>query len=152
MPTIRYNGQFNADRLLDEIRADPVLGQYINYLSHHAVINDEYVEVDVPDGVDTSPLDALIAAHNPTGPSKGDLLDQVEAGAIDIARNVPGWASWDVDQALQWLDDNLSDSTIDAMVSLADAKVVFKKMMIANRAIVQLLLAIRDKTWPGLRQ
>ena len=51
------------------------------------------------------------------------------------AANIPGWASWTEEQVLDWIDDNVTD--------LASAKT-------ALTAMARMLVALRNKTWPGL--
>lgn len=63
---------------------------------------------------------------------------------------IPGWATWNEATALNWHDQRLSDAVIDAIGSLAEAKVILKHIATENRAIIRMLLSLRDHTWPGL--
>lgn len=63
---------------------------------------------------------------------------------------IPGWATWDEATALTWHDQRLSDAVIDAVNSLTKTKIILKHIATENRAIVRMLLALRDHTWPGL--
>ncbi len=58
-----------------------------------------------------------------------------EAAAASTAAAIPGWATWDEDTTLTWLDTNVTD--------LASAKVALK-------AMARMLVALRDKNWPHL--
>lgn len=66
------------------------------------------------------------------------------------ARNIPNWATWDEATALAWFDDRLSAADIDGIASLAEAKPILKDMATVNRALIRMVLALRDHTWPDL--
>lgn len=61
----------------------------------------------------------------------------VEAEADGQAANIPGWATWDETKTLAWLDANVTD--------LASAKTALK-------AMARMMIALRNKTWPGLQE
>lgn len=65
-----------------------------------------------------------------------DAIENVKAGAKTQAGNIPAWAGWTEAQALAWIDANVN--------SLASAKV-------ALRAMAQMLIALRNETWPDLQ-
>lgn len=75
--------------------------------------------------------------------------DKIMAAKV-TARNIPNWATWDEATALAWFDARLSGINIDALTSLADAKITLKDMATVNRALIRMVLALRDHTWPGL--
>lgn len=77
------------------------------------------------------------------------VVKPVEQDATERAQNIPGWATWDEDQVLAWIDSNIS-APLAAATTLAEAKVVLGKMDTAMQAMARLLVALRDKTWPGL--
>lgn len=66
------------------------------------------------------------------------------------AKNIPGWASWSEKQALEWADAHISDTQIDAMDNLDEAKVLLKDMSKAIQGISRMEIAIRNKLWPDL--
>lgn len=77
--------------------------------------------------------------------------DELEViAARSRVKVIPGWATWDEATALNWHDQRLNDAVIDAVGSLAEAKVILKHIATENRAIVRMLMALRDHTWPGL--
>ena len=59
----------------------------------------------------------------------------IETQATSDMQNIPGWATWDMTQVLNYIETNVTD--------LASAKVVLK-------AMAQMLVALRNKNWPGL--
>lgn len=72
----------------------------------------------------------------------------VEDDAADRARNIPGWATWSTDEALAWHDANIGD--VLPVANLTEANAVLEKLAQENRALVQMVLALRDATWPNL--
>lgn len=80
-------------------------------------------------------------------------IDPVEvrfATAEAAVRNVLGWATWTETQVLDWWNTNLSDAQVDAVANLADAKALMKKQNAGIKAMVRLLIAIRNRLWPQL--
>lgn len=73
-----------------------------------------------------------------------------ELTAKTNASNIPGWALWDEQAALDWYNANLADGLVDNIGSLADAKVMLKKQNAAIQALGRMIIAIRDKLWPDL--
>lgn len=73
-----------------------------------------------------------------------------QEAAEDAVRNIPGWATWSEAEALDWWNTNLSDAQVDAVANLADAKVILKRQNAAIRAMARMLIAMRDRLWPGL--
>jgi hypothetical protein len=72
-------------------------------------------------------------AHNP------DTLlpvDQVQADAKGQAAAVPNWATWTEQQAVDWINANVTN--------LASAKQVLI-------AMARMLVALRNQTWPDLQ-
>lgn len=53
----------------------------------------------------------------------------------DSARNIPGWAKWSEQEALDYIEQNVTD--------LKSAKVVLK-------AMARMILALRDKSFPNI--
>lgn len=85
-------------------------------------------------------VDAVLA-HDPTTRTP---RQQKEANAITkraaaegSAENIPGWATWDEQQATDWITNNVTD--------LASAKT-------ALLAITRMVVALRDAQWPNLGQ
>ena len=61
--------------------------------------------------------------------------EQREQDAEQAVANIPNWATWTEAEALVWFDANVVD--------LASARTVL-------RALVQIVLAMRNKLWPNL--
>lgn len=74
----------------------------------------------------------------------------VESGSKAQASNIPNWASWTEAQALSWHDTNVANA-IAPIANLADAKVVLTQMATENRALVRMLIALRNKAFPDLQ-
>jgi len=92
--------------------------------------NGLYIPADV-DYLDI--INAVIDAH--------DGIDDVailEADAQARMKNIPGWATWDEAQALDWFNANIEPLNIPADV---------KTLLLAYGRV---LLALRDRTWPEL--
>ncbi|NIV32333.1 MAG: hypothetical protein GWN58_23685 [Anaerolineae bacterium] len=122
--------QINLEQLVGEIQA---LGLP---LAIEGVA--DYLDLDGEIAVDTeselspeqiSAVQAIIDAHVAVDYAQR----QIDADAA--AANIPNWATWSEDQALTWFDANVVD--------LASARTVL-------RAVVQMVLAMRNKLWPGL--
>lgn len=75
---------------------------------------------------------AIILAHDPT-----DYIQQRQDKAEASAKDIPGWASWTADQVLEWIDTNLTAE-------------VGPNLLVFCKAIALLILALRDKVFPGL--
>ena len=83
----------------------------------------EYLEV----------ITAMIDAHDGI-----DDITEKKEDAKQRVRNIPGWATWDEQQASDWFTAN-----IDTLNIPNDIKTLL-------RAYGRILLALRDETWPEL--
>jgi len=92
------------------------------------------VTADAPAAVDEQ-VQTLAAAHDPAQLTVMQAALAAAAGAPDRARAIPGWATWDETQALDYIAANVTD--------LASAKIVLA-------AMARIILALRDATWPAL--
>jgi len=90
-------------------------------------------------------INTVIEAHDGI-----DDIAELETDAKQRVRNIPGWATWTEQESLAWHDARLSDAVIDGIGNLADAKIAIKNIATENRAIIRLLVALRDKTFPNL--
>jgi hypothetical protein len=77
--------------------------------------------------------EAILAAHDPNTLLK---VDQVQADAKGQATAIPNWAIWTEQQAVDWISANVTD--------LASARQVLL-------AMVRMLVALRNQTWPDLQ-
>lgn len=145
-----FTGDVKPELLIEQLNANPNIANRIrsfDWIPENGLIR---ITLSLPDGVTREDVQAVIDAHDPSAMSEAEKIKHVETSSKDAAKNVPGWATWTVDEALTWFDDNLSDAQIDALTDLAGAKVALKRIVAENRAMAQMLLAIRDKIWPDL--
>ena len=74
------------------------------------------------------------------------------------AANIPGWASWTKEQALDWHDTNIADlldnaptvtsqNAVQVLQGLLD---IVRTLENENRALVRMVLAMRNELWPEL--
>lgn len=80
-------------------------------------------------------VDNTVAAHDHTQLTLRQQAIARAATAPDRVEAIPGWALWTEQEALDYIDINVTD--------LASAKTVLK-------AMARLLVALRDAQWPGL--
>jgi hypothetical protein len=95
-------------------------------------------------------------AVNPPGQEWIERLRQEQAASDASA--IPAWANYTIAEALAWHDANIRNPIIAAptvtagnAVAVLQAMVdMLKQLETENRAIIQMLIALRNKTWPGL--
>lgn len=121
----------NLEGLHDEISA--ALGAVFHGLASHPL--RAVVDASAPPNVDAQ-IDALAAAHDPDALTARQAALAAAADADQRARAVPGWALWSEQQAVEYLQADVTD--------LASAKV-------ALVAMARVLVALRDAQWPALR-
>lgn len=68
-------------------------------------------------------------------PDGSFTVTRVERQAEQAAQQIPGWATWDEQRALDWVENNVTD--------LASAKQ-------AISALARMVIHLRDAQWPGL--
>ena len=82
---------------------------------------------------------AIVEAHDPTAKTAEQLAAErtaaVRAAADSQAAAVPGWATWTEQQAVDYINTNVTD--------LAKAKTVLV-------AMARMMVALRNAQWPGL--
>lgn len=79
--------------------------------------------------------------------------DSAKVAAAKLnAKNIPNWATWDEATALAWFDPKLNDAGVDAIASLAAAKPILKDLITVNRALIRMVIALRDNSWPDLNR
>jgi hypothetical protein len=108
----------------------------------------QQVRVDYQDTATSAQMAAgaaLVAAHVPVDP-----LQQVRGGAEQEARDVPNWATWNRSQADAWYQTNVRDP-FNAATTLAAMKAVFGTVIQVQWAIIRMVIALRNHTWPGLQ-
>lgn len=112
------------------------------YLTELATADDENTLRTLISGHDTNTRTATQTAAAEDAARK--------AAAKTTAAAIPSWATWTEAQALAWLDGHVSSTQVSAISSLAEAKAVLADMATLNRALVRLVVALRDHSWPEL--
>jgi hypothetical protein len=123
------------------------------------------VVVTVPDGYDSGAIDAVVQAHDPSVQFDWEVAQQRQEQAESDAATIPGWASWTEGEALAWMDANLK-ALLDAVPNVdgltadqyrnnaqsidAQWQDVFAAQQQVIRALVRLVIALRNDTWPRL--
>lgn len=97
----------------------------------------------------------VVEAHNPDALTP-EQAAEAQAAAVKVAAGgkaaaIPGWASWTEDDALDWYETHVTDP-LAAAGSLAEAKVVLASMAQAQRALIRMVLALRNEVWPNLEK
>jgi hypothetical protein len=75
---------------------------------------------------------------------------QVAADSYTDIVAIPGWAHWDEETVLAWIDDHTSATQVNAIANLEQAKVVLNDMATQLRALSRLCVALRNKVYPNL--
>jgi hypothetical protein len=129
-------GEVRGDQLADEVGAATGLDV--------ARLADD-VSFRPPDAVElprdpyeayAAAIEATIAAHVPDPLYfPADVERARQDAADDHAADIPGWATWTESETIAWIDANVID--------LTSAKT-------ALTAMARLLVALRNKAWPGL--
>ena len=82
-----------------------------------------------------------------------------ERDADEAAANIPNWATWTAEQALNWHDTNIATplnnaptvTNQNAVQVLQGVLNIMSQIETENRAMVQMILAMRNKLWPRLQ-
>ena len=94
-------------------------------------------------------LDAIIAAHNPAILTTEQTAVLVQTAAKAQAAAIPSWAAWTEAEALAWHDTNIANAL--PVANLAAANVVLGKLEQENRALVRMVIALRNQIWSDLQ-
>jgi len=87
-----------------------------------------------------------IVAHPIIPPA---VLEAIRLGAKDNVRDIPGWARWTTAEAGDWYAEHVSD--LLPVANLAEANEVLANMATTQWALIQMILELRNETWPGLQ-
>jgi hypothetical protein len=98
----------------------------------------EVWRVRFADGTTTTQQDVqdVMDHHDHTQLTEGQRLQQIRESGEQSFAALPGWATWTVQEAEDYIETNVTD--------LASAKVVLK-------ALAKAIVAIRNDRWPGLQ-
>lgn len=93
----------------------------------------------------------LIDAYNAYLVFQDTLADQatIAENAEAQAAAIPQWASWTEAQALDWHNTNITTQL--PVANLTAANTVLQKLDAENRALIRMVLALRNKIWPNLQ-
>jgi hypothetical protein len=119
----------------------PIIG--VSWSQQSATVKVDYEDSATPEQLAAGA--ALVAAHVPIDP-----IQQVRDGAEQEARDIPGWAAWSRSQADTWYQTNVRDP-FDAATTLAAMKAVFGTVIQVQWAIIRMVIALRNHTWPDLQ-
>jgi hypothetical protein len=76
---------------------------------------------------------------------------EAEASAEAQIADIPGWATWTGDEALSWYDEHVVDP-FSAATTAGELKAVMEKMIVAQRAIILLVIFFRYKLFKFIRR
>ena len=79
-----------------------------------------------------------------------DTMLSRQAVAEATAKNIPNWAKWSQQDWTTYRDANISATQINAVASLADAKVIMNKMALVLDSLAKMEIALRDQIWPDI--
>lgn len=162
--TLSSDNQIRGDQLEDEIRND---GASPNTVDTSVVFYPPLTAqiIGVEDGEEAA-VQAVVTAHVPLYPYfPEDYEQQVEQESINKASAIPNWSTWTEIEGLTWHDTNIKDplETLPDIDGLTPAQFnsnaqaimvvmqdVLNKVEAENRAIVRLIIALRNKSWPSL--
>jgi ribosomal protein L10 len=80
--------------------------------------------------------------------TESEAIQTVENNAKAQAQNIPAWASWTESEALNWHDTNIAAKL--PVASLTEANVLLTVLETENRALVRMVIALRNKIFPDL--
>lgn len=127
---IKVNKTIVLDKLIGELQAAGIPALRVALFPNNGLeikISDDLVPIH------TDAIKTIIEAH--------DGIDDIvvaESEAKQRFKDIPNWATWTPQEAQDWLT-----ARIDTLAIPADVKILL-------RAYGQMLLALRDKTFPGL--
>ena len=162
-----YQGEFRLQLLADELiiafNWNPITPEYRTRLG----IIEGGVLVRADDITPKVEIDAIVAAHDPNGLTSDEIIENVLIGSEAEVQNVPGWAAWSTVSANDWFSTNVESllSEIPNVDGLSptqfqnNAQAIVAQMqdIITNQANVikalgQMVIALRNKTWPNLQE
>jgi len=130
------------------------LTQAVIYWRLYALDNNVQVEIDpsnpklvkISSSLTDGQIDAKLTAVSDAG---GAIAARLSA-ARSIAGSIPAWATWTVNDWTTYYNANISATQINAITTLAEAKVILNKMstVLNNAALME--IALRNKTFPDL--
>jgi hypothetical protein len=142
--TKAYPNPVNIESLMKSVRdVYPEASQGDNGFRVHNIAPENETAV-------SAALDVIIAAHNTNTLTTEQQALAVQANAKTQAAAIPNWATWTEAQALAWHDTNITNAI--PVANLAAANVVLDKLATENRALVRMVIALRNKLYPDLQE
>lgn len=113
----------------------------------------DWSAVPTPDQIDLAAQ--ILAAHDPH-----DYEADVAAAAETQAKVIPEWAGWTIAEFLAWHATNIGTpltnaptvTTANLVAVLNGLLPVLRKVAAEQEALGQMVIALRNKTWPGLQR
>lgn len=144
-------------RLIKRVKPELLLDQILERSEYRGKIttlyynpNTQELTIEVPEDVEEADILDLIDTHDPDELSIVEKQRDLAESIKPRVHNIPGWATWTEQEALDWFNANISDTQIDAVTNLTEAKVILKHQSQALFAIGRMVMALRDHTWPEL--
>jgi hypothetical protein len=141
----------NIEALDAELRAE--LGEQVSGIStgpYGVIVHC----VDTITPAQIAQVEQIVLDHDPSILTPEQIAAahaaQVEADSYTDIVAIPGWAHWDEETVLAWIDAHTSATQVDAITNLTQAKVVLNDMATQLRALSRLCVALRNKVYPGL--
>lgn len=113
-----------------------------------------FLDANGTDGTDLSLMDAVWEDGTRIPADDQAAIDAKEANLVTkeqaqtAAATIPGWASWTEAQALDWHDTNVAAAL--PVANLTEANAVLEDLATENRALIRMVLALRNAQWPDL--
>lgn len=109
------------------------------------VLDDDTLTDITPD---TATLEAALDSAN-AALTEQAAQATVQANAKVQASAIPNWATWTEAEALAWHDTNIANAL--PVANLAAANVVLDRLATENRALVRMVIALRNQVWSDLQ-
>lgn len=109
------------------------------------VLDDDTLTDITPD---TATLESALDSANAQLTEQAAVAT-VQANAKTQAAAIPSWASWTEAEALAWHDANIATQL--PVANLAAANTVLAKMEQENRALIRMVIALRNQLYPDLQ-
>jgi len=141
---IQVSGRWHFHTALKELKViDPTCGVETTFVDIEGiregsirVINYDLMrENDLRAALDSHDADAALAEWK----AKQDR----KANAEPAIRNIPGWATWTVQEAADWHTQNITNN-IDSISNLNEAKILLRKLADENEKIIKMICLLRD--------
>jgi len=165
MTLFTFTPPIQGDQLADEIR----IATGVDLIDHYGVVGNNQVLVpdEMVDGLEVQ-IQGIIDAHTPDPfyfPEQREFA--ISEGSQTDVENIPGWASWNEDTALDWFSTNVENLiseipdidgltpaqfTANAQAIMAQYQDIITAQATVIKSLARLVIALRNKTWPSLQE